>query len=211
MNILRTILVILLFVTVSRAQNDSFLRTIVENEGCRTCYFLSFEVESKVYSGRVVIDSFRFFRFVDSTQKLDENGYKSFALELLTSNRKLDLTSYDVRVNRTALYIDKIAENTFLIVPEIPEFEAIAAKGCVEFITEFFVENATSAKTGEWKKTDCRKFILSQSEDLELNRRLSTLEQSFLINKLFQWQIPVVIDHNSGLTIRRSALLSIRP
>lgn len=207
MNILRTVLVILIFVIVSPAQDDSFLQTVIENEGCVTCYFLSFGVESKAYTGRVVIDNHDFSLFVKSTQNLDSNGYKNFARELLTSNRRLDLNPYAVRVNvKTALYIDKIAENTFLIVPEIPEFEAIASKGCVEFVNEFFIENAGPAKTGERDKTDCRKFILSQNEDLSSNRRLSALEQNFVINKLFLWQIPVVNDHNSGLTIRRYSL-----
>jgi len=209
MKTIRLIFVILLLVTVSRTQDNSFLRTIIGDDECRTCYFFSLDVESAAYNGRVVIENDDLFDFVKSTKKLSWDEYKEFAHELFINNRKLDLKSYKVRVNaRTALYIDKISENTFRIVPQIPEFEAAASRGCIEFIKEFFIENADAAKANsKLESTDCREFVLSQNKSLSTVRKLSALEESFVIDKLFHWQIPVVNDHYTGLTIRRYALL----
>lgn len=211
MKTVRLIFVILILVTVSRAQGNSFLRTIIGDDECRTCYFLSLEVESAEYNGRVVIENDDLFDFVRLTRKLSWDEYKEFAHELVTNNRKLDLRSYDVRVNaKTVLYIDKISENTFRIVPQIPEFEVIASRGCVEFVKEFFIESADATKSNNKRaNTDCREFILDQNENLSTVRKLSALEESFVIDRLFHWQIPIVNDHYTGLTIRRSALSSI--
>lgn len=209
MKTVRIIFAILIFLMVSNAQDNSFLKTIIGDDECRTCYFISLDIESAAYNGRVVIENDDLFDFVKSTKKLSWGEYKEFAQELLAANQKLDLKGYDVRVNaETALYIDKISENTFRIVPQIAELEIIASKGCVEFVKEFFIESADATKTkNKPENTNCREFVLSQNKSLSTVRKLSALEESFVIDKLFQWQIPVVNDHYSGLTIRRYALL----
>lgn len=209
MKTVRIIFAILIFLMVSNAQDNSFLKSIIGDDECRTCYFISLDVESAAYNGRVVIENDDLFDFVKSTKKLSWDEYKEFAQELLAANRKLDLKGYDVRVNaETALYIDRISENTFRIVPQIPEFEVAASRGCIAFVKDFFIENADAAKANsKLESTDCREFILSQNKSLSTVRKLSASEESFVINKLFQWQIPVVNDHYNGLTIRRYALL----
>jgi hypothetical protein len=213
MKALNIVLLLLIFITVSHAQDNWFLRTILDDDYCRTCYFLSIEVESNAYNGRVVLEKDDFFDFVKSTRGLGRSEFKEFAYDMLTNNRKLNLQEHEVNVNKdTALSIGTISENLFRIVPQIPEFEEVASKGCIEFIKEFFIEDADIKETNNnSKNVECREFVLGQNKNLSTVRRLSAIEESFVIDKLFHWQIPVINDHYKGLTIRRYALVPRGP
>ncbi len=125
--------VVLLCATILRAQY-SFDDVVMDSESCvSSCYYLSIEVESRAYSGRVVITSRNVFSFLKLRADLHGGDHRETARQLLENNMRLDLNEYEVRVNAgTALFIDGISENLFGIVPKIPEFEAVASRGCVD-------------------------------------------------------------------------------
>lgn len=204
MKTLRIISLIAVAVTSGYGQNDPFISDIVDNETCISCNYLSIEVESVPYTGRVVIESDELYAFLKATKKMTRSKYRSFAADLVSNNRKLDLKSFKVKVNyKTALSVGRVSENEFRIVPRNPELEKIASKGCINFVMEVFIDDFNVLKPDN---KECREFILSLNRDLSTINKLSALDESFVIDQLFRWKIPVVIDHYSGLTIRRHSL-----
>jgi hypothetical protein len=184
-------------------QDSKFFDTVLEYERCRDCYFLSFEVESGKYTGKVVIENDDLFNFLSKTRGFDKTQYKEFARDLLVNKKKLVLDKSNVESDGTFLKIRGVSEHEFRVVNEIPYIEGISAQGCVAFVRHYFLAEPVESAVAPVSE-DCREFIRKQNGDLLIRSGLSTMERSIVINKLFEWQIPARIDDYSGaLTIRK--------
>lgn len=194
---------LLLTVQICFGQSNKFYDTILEYERCRDCYFLSIEVASEKYSGKVVIENVDLFDFLNKTKGFDRKQYKEFVRDLLVNKKKLVLDKSNVGSDGTFLKIKGVSEHEFRVVNEIPDIEAISAQGCVAFVRHYFLAEPIESAVAPVSE-DCREFIRKQNDDLLMRSGLSTMERSVVIDKLFEWQIPTRIDDYSGLlTIRK--------
>jgi hypothetical protein len=180
-------------------QDPKFYEMILRDAPCRYCYFLAFDVESPRYTGRVVIEHEDLFRFLNETRKLDRAKYRAFLGDLLLKGKRLSLGNRVERRNDTFLRINGTTDYGFRIVNKIDEIEMISSKGCASFIRYYFMREPEPLETTAGE--DCKKFIANQKKDLYLERRLSTLERSIIISKLFAWGIPIINNHDMGMTI----------
>lgn len=199
---MKMILVLLFLLTaqICLSQERKFLDTILEYERCRDCYFLSIDVASEKYSGKVVIENDDLFDFLNKTRGLDKTRYKEFVKDLVINKKRLVLDKSSVKSDGTFLKIKGISEHEFRVVNEIPDIEAVAAQGCVAFIRHYFLAEPIETAVRPVSE-DCEEFIRKQNDDLLMRSGLSTMERSIVIDKLFEWEIPTRIDHYSGALI----------
>ena len=194
----------LMFVQLVTAQGAGFLERVLGDDRCRDCYFIVIGVDSAPYTGKAVVENDALRDFLVKTEGVTETSYKDYAKNIILSNGKLSIK--DAYVEDGAIRNKNIGKYEFRVVDEFDEVESIALKGCVSFIKYYFKgESAETIQNSE--STDCKEFIKSQNKDLSLTREGSSdfRKQSAIINRLFEWEIPIRMDHYSGwLTIRKA-------
>lgn len=204
MKVLFSFFIGLFFVQLLVAQSEDFYDKILSYDNCRDCYFIVVGVESEPYSGRILIENDDLQDYVSKTENLDKTKYKEFVKALLMNNEKLVLRN--VQSDGDFLSIKNVSEHRFRILNESDEVNKIASQGCVSFIKYYFLEGSPGVIRNS-ESADCKEFIKSQNKDLALTREGATFlkEQNTIIYKLFEWEIPIRMDHYSGwLTIRKA-------
>jgi hypothetical protein len=141
-------------------QEHSFFERVLNNFS-RQSSFISFEVESKNYSGKVLMENRRLFYFFHKTEGFDVEKYKLFMKKLLLNKTKLKVS-------------DKTLEEwQFVKTEDVKIVNDYAAKGHEEFLHYFFQDNV-------------------------LKKDVDVTTQNAIVSKLFEWQMLVYIDDDSG-------------
>lgn len=184
-------------------KEQSFLDKVLSDDNCRDCYFIVIEAESIPYTGKVVVENDNLRDFLFKTEGVIDTRYKDYAKELILSKRKLLIE--DAFLDNSSIRNKYIGHYQFRVVGEFDEVESIASLGCVPFIKYYFLgESLNTIQNPE--SVDCKEFIRKQNKDLSLTRDGSEelRKQSAIISKLFEWEIPIRMDHYSGwLTISK--------
>lgn len=203
MKILFSLFICLGFVQFAIAQSEDFYEKILSYNNCRDCYFIVVEVESEPYSGKIVVESDDLQDFLNKTENLDKAKYKGYIKALLVNKEKFVLRN--AQSDGDFLNVKNVSEHQFRILNESDEVNKIASKGCVSFIKHYFLE-ASPDPIQNSESMDCKEFIKSQNKDLSLTKEGASFlkEQNTIIYRLFNWEIPIRMDHYSGwLTIRK--------
>jgi hypothetical protein len=195
---MKKILIFGLLVMLSNSiygQTTKFIEYAVGHLKCRNCYFIPLNVESKAYSGKIIVDNYALFSYLKATKKLDEKGYKSFMLDLLKNNQALTMDA--VEVDREIFLAGKnIEKYAFRIVRASQSFDDISAQGCKKIIRYYFVPELVESETG--KESDCKESIKQNAKDLLIKPKFDLNEQNNIISKLFELEIPIYIDDIAG-------------
>lgn len=194
----------ILFVTpFVDAQGTDFLEKVLKDDNCRDCYFIVVEVESAPYTGKTVVENDALRAFFIKTDGVLNTAYMDYTKDVILKNRKLIIK--DAYLEDGSIRNKDIDKYEFRVVSEFEEVETIASKGCVPFIKYYFLRESMEAVQSS-ESTDCMEFIRKQNKDLSLTREGAheIRKQSAIISKLFEWEIPIKMDHYSGwLTIKK--------
>lgn len=197
----RILLVFLFFFVAEKgfAQDSRFIDRLWETPSCRSCYVLSIDVISDAHSGRATIDSGKLFTFLMKTRGLEGNQADDFVRTLLQKKQALRLENATLDGNY--LNVAGSSRHEFRIVQPDKKVDEITGMGCANFIRYYFL-NETPLPKIETASKNCRELIRDQKRDLILTRTdIGITGMNSLINSLFEWQIPVMIDHISGLPV----------
>jgi len=204
MKILLSFFIILLLIQLAVAQSDGFYNTILDYENCRDCYFIAVKVESEPYIGKVIVENDDLQDFINKTQSLDKSKYKEYIKDILLNKKNIIVEN--AYIDKTGLFLNvkDISEQKFRLLGESNEVDNISSNGCVSFVKYFFLGESLSS-IDNIKSTSCSEFIRNQNKNLFLSQLdLGFKEENVIINKLFEWEIPVRMDDYSGLlTIRK--------
>lgn len=178
-------------------QSNIFYDRVLGYDDCKNCYFIVIEVHSVPYTGRVVIDNNDLRDYITKTQNIEIADYKSFVKDILANKRKLVLEN--ASLDGDFLSIKNISEQKFRLLHESEKANDIASRGCVQFIKYYFLQ-ASSNLTQNTEAEDCKEFIKGRNKNLSLARKdaSSLNEQNAIIKMLFDWEIPVRLNHYSG-------------
>lgn len=204
MKYLLGLIFVLLSIQTCFGQSNKFYDTVLNYEKCRYCYFLSIDVESEKYKGKVVIENDDLYSFLSKTRGFNKNQYKEFMKDLLSNNKKLGIENASLDKTGFFINIKGISENNFRVVKDANDVEDIAAKGCVPIIVHYFL-GQTLESIGNFVSEDCGEYVKKQKDNLLLINHVGIREQNAIISRLFEWQIPVRIDDLSGLLIIKPA------
>lgn len=191
----------LFLIQLAVAQSDRFYDKVLGFDSCRDCYFIVIEIESEPYSGKVIVENDDLRDFINKTENLDKTTYKEYVKDILLNNKKITLKN--AYLKDSFLYVKNGGEHQFRPLYESEQVNTIASKGCVPFIKYYFFDESLDTIQNP-ESTDCKEFIKSQNKNLPLTKDGASFlkEQNTIINKLFEWEIPVRMDHYSGwLTI----------
>lgn len=179
------------------AQKETFYKKVVNDLDCRgDCYFLSLEIVSESYSGRVVVENNYLFDYLRTTKGFDRPAYESFMLKFFRENQKLTMPGV-IREDRGIFLIGKdVKDLTFRIAETSQAVETIAQRGCKYLIQYYFVPLLKESKENE--NCDCKQYIKQNARDLLMKNSVGFVEQSNVISKLFDMEIPIQRDDISG-------------
>ena len=187
---------ICLFCSSIFGQTKEFYEKAIGTIQCRDCYFISLDIESKSYSGKIVVDNYALFSYLESVKGLDKQAYKSFMVNLFQDNQPLPMENVNIDETGSFLVGKKFEPYTFRIVETSQTFDAISAQGCTEILKHYFSPEIVEHKTD--KTSDCKKLIKLNKKDLFLRPKFDLIEQNNIISKLFEMEIPISLDDISG-------------
>lgn len=177
----------LFFVQENFSQTDEFYTKVLEDSRYgRNSYFVSLEVKSQKYTGKVIATNGDLYLFFYKTRKFNQEQYKSFMLKLLSNKEALQLKQTTLDMDGYFLKVKGFKRLIFMPVNKNDKVQEVAVKGCKEFIDYYF------------------EYL---NDGYELKNNLGFEERNAIINKLFEWQIPSFISDIPGLlTIRKDDL-----
>ncbi|MEQ1607091.1 MAG: hypothetical protein ABL999_19675 [Pyrinomonadaceae bacterium] len=188
----------LLSAKTSLAQDPAFFDRILNDRDCRQCYFVSLEVSSLQYSGKVIIENDELFSFIRDTKGLNGKEYSEFMKDLLMSGKSLMLDSAIPGAEGLSLNIKGVTKNQFRLLKSSDELEKTLAKGCIATVSRYFLDKSIDSMNGV-SLQDCHAYIKDQKKGkLMSSIPLGAGEDATLIARLFEWQIPARIDDLSG-------------
>ncbi len=184
--------------TAISAQEPAFLDQVLNDRDCRNCYFISLEVSSIAYCGKVVVENDDLFSFLSTVNGLDFQGYNNYMKDLLRGGKPLILDGAVIGQEGLSLNIEGMGSNQFRIPKTNDDLERILAKGCIETLRQYFLDGEIDSKE-KGSSRGCRGFLLNQKKGkLMIKKALPTEVEAALIAHLFDWQIPVRMDDISG-------------
>lgn len=104
--------------------NDPIFYNKVLNDFDGYSWFISIDVKSLGYKGKVVIENAELFYCLNQTQKIDKEEY----IKIL--KKKLE--------NNSAIEIEDIKKYNFIKVPNVPSVETNTKEGIEKFINTYF-------------------------------------------------------------------------
>jgi len=138
-----------IFNRVDQRKTDKNFADLVLNNFTRHSRFLSFDVASNEYSGKVIIENKHLFGFLQNVKSFNKEQYQSFMKDAL--------------LNKNVIKLEKL-NSDFIKIESVEKVESLAAKGAQEFVKHYFSEsgvleqrlhedekNAVIAKLFEWK------------------------------------------------------------
>ena len=177
-------------------QTAKFYEKILSDTKCRYCYFVSLNIQSEFYSGKIVVENGDLFDYFKLTKNFDEKEYKEFMLKLLQENQKLVINGITVDDDRIYLIGKNLKKSSFRIVETSQPFENVSARSCKEFIQYYFAPSLLASKEDE--KNNCKEIIKQNAKDLLIKPKFDRAEENNVISKLFDLGIPVHTDDVSG-------------
>ncbi|MBS1795854.1 MAG: hypothetical protein JSS81_18515 [Acidobacteria bacterium] len=191
--------VIFIFSITVCGQTAKFYEQAIEHLKCRNCYFIPVEVESKSYTGKILVENYQLFSYLKSTKGFDEQAYKSFIIKLFQDKQPLMMDQ--VNIDETGYFLagKGIKEFKFRIVQTSQAFETVSVQGCKKIIQYYFSPELVESETN--KTIDCRESIKQNAKDLLLKPKFDLNEENNVIVKLFEFDIPIYIDDISGSPI----------
>lgn len=190
----------------SKSTRDELFFDGVTKVDCRDCPYVSLNVSSDKYSGRVVISSGLLARYVMETKGLSEKQYLKFIKKLLRNNSSLALENVKMERSISQLTIARKpkvesiynTEYRFDIPIPMDEVSSVASKGCRAFIKYYFLEEDIENESPS-DLEDSYKFINERNKTLFLRSSSSAYpELATIVNQLFDWRIRVDFEHYSG-------------
>lgn len=193
-------LIMVIMTGICKGQQTDFYDKVLDFHCQRYCNFLVLDLETESYSGRVIVESGQLFLVLKKVKGFDEEQSKEFIYSLLLKKERLLLKDVKSTIkDNLYLNIEGFSSEKFRVLQRDYEIEETASKGCVEFVSHYFLEKNDRKVSVQ----DCQKLIENQENktSLTLKRRVGIGEETAVIEKLFEWQIPVHIDHDSNSLI----------
>lgn len=106
-------------------KDTSFYQKVI-NDFDRYSYFISIELHTSNYNGKVIIENDDLYNYLQQTHKIDKEKYKTMIKEKLLNHLSLELSN------------NNQSQSNFIKVPEIESVNTIAKKGIDEFIKTYF-------------------------------------------------------------------------
>lgn len=159
-------------------QEDKFYDTVLDDFR-RLGAFVVLDISSDKYKGRAIITNKDLYHYLSETKGFDKAAYKNFVKSLLVNNEILELQ--DFSLSEAGYSLQNSKENRFTyfeLVKDSNEINEIAAKGKDEFIKHFFHK---------------------PKERFVIKRGIKDWKP--IIDKLFQWNIAVYTDDETGYLI----------
>jgi hypothetical protein len=175
-------------------QTKTFYDSVLGSE-CWGC-FVRLNIESKSFSGPVVVENIELFHYLKATQNYNEQKYKDAIAALLMNKQKLKMPA--INIDDTGLFLEGkgIKKHFFRVVGKSKDFESIAGKGCDTLLDHYF--GYAEEKGKPYEQTGCRERIKHNETDLFIRPKFDYIEQANVIAKLFEFEIPVNLDDISG-------------
>lgn len=186
--------VMALYCGVGHGQTKEFVsRAVVDGYG-PTYYFIPIHVKSDEFRGTLVVESRELFEYLQHTKGVNADSFKSLMSKALMGGTPLDMKN--VSVDKSGLFLEgpNIKERTFRVVKRSPEFESVAAQGCVQLLRYYFSPEISDSK----ETKECKDKIRAHEQDLFIRPRFGLTEQNNVIVMLFKIDIPVTLDDISG-------------
>ncbi len=154
----------------SFGQTLEFYEKAIGHLKCRSCYYIPLTVESRAYSGKVVVDNYSLFSYLKSAKGFDEQTYQAFMLKLFQENRSLPIGGTEIDESGLFLIGDGLVDHSFRIVKPSQAFETISAQGCKKIIQLYFSPELPESETN--KDLSCIGMIKHSKEDLLIRPRI---------------------------------------
>lgn len=196
--ILSSILFLMIMTLVCKSQVFDFYDKVLGFDDCRYCYFISLDVSSDEYTGKVIIENDDLYIFLNKTKGFEKEQYKKFVKELLVSKKPLILENATLDKENYFLNVDKVSEKKFRVLKDSDKFESFFSEGCIATVSHYFLNKSLNSEKN-LNSQNCHDYVNNQKKDnLMIRTPLGIGEESSLISKLFEWEIPVRFDSFSG-------------
>lgn len=192
---MRTCVAVLIILTCSAAvfaQTPEFCDRVLSLRDGRSNYFIPINVRSDLFTGKVVVESFRLNDYLKETKGFDGAAYKTYVMELLERKRELEIK--DAAIDRSGFYLSgpALKKYTFRVVVASNEFDIVSAQGCKVLLKHYFSPDLIEST--EMGKAGCRESIISSKVDLFMRPKYDLAEQNNVIAALFDMDIPISLD-----------------
>ncbi len=177
-------------------QNSEFYEKAISRLKCRNCYFIPINIESKAYSGKVVVNNYFLFSYLKSVKGFDEKAYKSFMVKLFQGNQPLKMIAVTIDESGSFLVGKDLEKHSFRIVKTSQQFETISSQGCKQIIKYYFSPTVIESETN--RKSSCQEMLKFNAKDVFIKPKFDLKEQNNVISKLFEMEIPIYLDDISG-------------
>lgn len=176
---------------------DEFYSKVLSYDDCRNCYFIALDVSSASYTGRVVVENDDLYLLLNKTKGFNKEQYKNFVQNLLAKKERLVLKNASLDKYGSFINVKGVGYREIRVVKEASNVEKVASKGCIAFVKNYFLHKPLKP-IEESASGSCKNFVEIQKEDLLLRLDVSEDEKGAIINKLFEWQIPIYFNSLAG-------------
>jgi hypothetical protein len=114
-----------IFKRVDQRKTDKNFADLILNSFTRYSRFLSFDVASNEYTGKVIIENKHLFAFLQNVKGFNKEQYQAFMKEAL--------------LNKSVLKLENLSSD-FIKIKSVEKVESLAAKGDREFVKHYFSE-----------------------------------------------------------------------
>lgn len=183
------------------AQEPTFADRVLNNTNCRYCYFVVLVVESTAYSGEIVIENDELMTYLVAVGETTESEYPAYARKLLKTGTPLRIRNATLGEGGLTLVIAGISENQFRIPKPDDTMNKNLVCGCTSAIDALF-EIPTGTLEKKRVNDNCQEYFKSLGQaSIKSKEVLTAGNDAALIAMLFKWQLPVRIEHRTGLLL----------
>lgn len=189
------IILVLLIVPFIIGQHVKYIDRVVDYSDCTYCYFISLNIKTDAYVGKVIIENDNLYTFLHESSGMTKMRYNHFIKSLLQSGKSLEIKKATLNPATKNLEVKGIPGVHFSIVQE-PDAEVreLFQKGCVATITNLFNVNIPNPIA-----QNCEALLRAQNDRTFLMRRpINPKSEPALVAQLFEWNVPVRLDDLSG-------------